>query len=53
MIFDYSHGETMKIPRGWLSYVSPEIMRELKVSPSSQTCIQLPFSKQSDVYAFG
>ncbi|XP_065202986.1 kinase suppressor of Ras 2 [Planococcus citri] len=40
------------IPPGWLCYLAPEIMRSLRVhvKPDDE---QLPFSKASDVYAFG
>lgn len=39
------------IPSGWLSYLAPELIRGLKpVRPSEE---ELPFSKASDVYAFG
>lgn len=40
------------IPPGWLCYLAPEIMRNLRVhiKPDDE---HLPFSKASDVYAFG
>lgn len=40
------------IPPGWLCYLAPEIMRHLRVhvKPDDE---HLPFSKASDVYAFG
>ncbi|KAK7593117.1 hypothetical protein V9T40_007869 [Parthenolecanium corni] len=40
------------IPPGWLCYLAPELMRSLKVhiKPDDE---HLPFSKASDVYAFG
>lgn len=43
-------GQWLSIPAGWLSYQSPEIIRTL--TPSTNLP-HLPFSKQSDVYAFG
>ena len=41
----------MSIPKGWLCYLAPEIMRTLSVQPNEGD--DLPFSKASDVYAFG
>ena len=41
----------MSIPKGWLCYLAPEIMRSLSVQPNERD--DLPFSKASDVYAFG
>nr|XP_061790088.1 kinase suppressor of Ras 1-like isoform X1 [Nerophis lumbriciformis] len=40
----------LRIPRGWIHYLSPEIVR--KLSPEIDED-QLPFSKAADVYAFG
>ncbi|XP_056296633.1 kinase suppressor of Ras 1-like isoform X2 [Pseudoliparis swirei] len=40
----------LRIPRGWIDYLAPEIVR--KMSPEV-TEDQLPFSKAADVYAFG
>ncbi|KAK7882722.1 hypothetical protein WMY93_028896 [Mugilogobius chulae] len=40
----------LQIPRGWLFYLSSEIVR--KMSPEEGEN-QLPFSKAADVYAFG
>ena len=40
----------MSIPEGWLCYLAPEIMRNLRVQPDEGG---LPFNKASDVYAFG
>ncbi|EEB14308.1 predicted protein [Pediculus humanus corporis] len=44
--------ENLIIPPGWLCYLSPEIMRSLKSSyqPDEE---ELPFSRASDIYAFG
>lgn len=39
------------IPQGWLCYLAPELIRGLK--PFRPTDDDLPFSKTSDVYAFG
>ena len=41
----------MSIPKGWLCYLSPEIMRSLRVHTDEGE--DLPFTKDSDVYAFG
>ncbi len=45
----------MSIPKGWLCYLAPEIMRALRVNPAggSGTEDDLPFTKSSDVFAFG
>ncbi|XP_078409109.1 kinase suppressor of Ras 2-like [Cetorhinus maximus] len=40
----------MRIPNGWLCHLAPEIIQQL--SPSTDED-KLPFSKQSDVFAFG
>uniref|UniRef100_A0A1I8EH42 Uncharacterized protein n=1 Tax=Wuchereria bancrofti TaxID=6293 RepID=A0A1I8EH42_WUCBA len=39
---------TLVVPRYWLSYVAPELIKAL-----SAKLIQLPFTENSDVYAFG
>ncbi|ESN96031.1 hypothetical protein HELRODRAFT_189079 [Helobdella robusta] len=44
-------GGWLEIPNGWLSYISPEIARKLKAG--NQNEVDLPFSKESDIYAFG
>ena len=41
----------MTIPKGWLSYLAPEIMRALNVQSTEKE--ELPFTKFSDVFAFG
>ena len=41
----------MSIPKGWLCYLAPEIMRALRVHPDEGE--DLPFTKSSDVFAFG
>ncbi len=56
----------MSIPKGWLCYLAPEIMRALRVNPdgtsgdgngggnmSGGAEDDLPFTKASDVFAFG
>lgn len=40
----------LRIPRGWISYLAPEIVR--RMSPEEDED-QLLFSKAADVYAFG
>ncbi|KAG8326086.1 3-dehydrosphinganine reductase [Homalodisca vitripennis] len=42
----------LSIPKGWLCYLAPEIIRSLRAhqKPDDE---ELPFSKSSDVYAFG
>ncbi|XP_030647538.1 LOW QUALITY PROTEIN: kinase suppressor of Ras 2 [Chanos chanos] len=42
--------DKLRIPSGWLCHLAPEIIRQL--SPETEED-KLPFSKQSDVYAFG
>lgn len=44
-------GDWLTIPKGWLCYLSPEIMRCLK--PGDQENDDLPFTAASDVFAFG
>ncbi|XP_074604855.1 kinase suppressor of Ras 2-like [Brevipalpus obovatus] len=46
-------GDCITIPKGWLYYLAPELIRSLKVSGKSQDREDLPFSKATDVYAFG
>lgn len=46
----------MSIPKGWLCYLAPEIMRALRVAPpdnNSDEKADLPFTKQSDIFAYG
>ena len=43
--------ERMSIPKGWLQYLSPEIMQALRVQ--SKDVEDLPFTVKTDVYAFG
>uniref|UniRef100_A0A8C5DP82 non-specific serine/threonine protein kinase n=1 Tax=Gouania willdenowi TaxID=441366 RepID=A0A8C5DP82_GOUWI len=42
--------DKLKIPNGWLCHLAPEIIQQL--SPDTEED-KLPFSKQSDVFAFG
>ncbi|XP_032823894.1 kinase suppressor of Ras 2-like isoform X1 [Petromyzon marinus] len=44
-----SHQE-LKLPRGWLCYLAPEIIRQL--APGTDQDL-LPFSNNTDVFAFG
>ncbi|KAM9317912.1 kinase suppressor of Ras 1-like isoform 2-T2 [Pholidichthys leucotaenia] len=40
----------LRIPRGWIYYLAPEIVRKLNPEVNED---QLPFSKAADIYAFG
>ncbi|XP_037124310.1 kinase suppressor of Ras 1-like isoform X3 [Syngnathus acus] len=40
----------LKIPQGWINYLSPEIVHVMSPDVAED---QLPFSKAADVYAFG
>uniref|UniRef100_A0A3Q2YAK1 Kinase suppressor of ras 1 n=1 Tax=Hippocampus comes TaxID=109280 RepID=A0A3Q2YAK1_HIPCM len=40
----------LKIPQGWINYLSPEIVRVMSPEVAED---RLPFSKAADVYAFG
>ncbi|KAK1792260.1 hypothetical protein P4O66_012216 [Electrophorus voltai] len=42
--------DKIQIPSGWLCHLAPEIIRQLSPETAED---QLPFSKQSDVFAFG
>ena len=44
-------GAWLSIPAGWLCYLSPELMRSLKVSTHQPH--PLPYSTTTDVYAYG
>ncbi|CAF4933835.1 unnamed protein product [Pieris macdunnoughi] len=44
-----ARGDSLGIPSGWLCYLAPELVRALRPHAS----LHLPFSKQTDVYAFG
>ncbi|KAK7087945.1 kinase suppressor of Ras 2-like [Littorina saxatilis] len=41
----------LSVPRGWLCYLAPEIIRALKALQHSN--MDLPFTEKSDLYAFG
>ncbi|XP_077995222.1 kinase suppressor of Ras 2-like isoform X2 [Glandiceps talaboti] len=45
-------GNFIRIPEGWLCYLSPELITSLKITAKGLDN-ELPFSKASDVYAFG
>ncbi|KAG7308377.1 hypothetical protein JYU34_005574, partial [Plutella xylostella] len=44
-----ARGDSLGIPPGWLGYLAPELARALRPHAS----VHLPFSKHTDVYAFG
>ncbi|XP_061383728.1 kinase suppressor of Ras 2 [Danaus plexippus] len=44
-----ARGDSLGIPPGWLCYLAPELHRALRPIAS----LHLPFSKATDVYAFG
>lgn len=47
----YSRREDkLRIPNGWLCHLAPELIQQL--APDTEED-KLPFSKQSDVFAFG
>lgn len=46
------NGPWLAVPKGWLSYLAPEIMRKLNAHYGSE-CNYLNFTFSSDVYAFG
>lgn len=45
-------GYWLPVPKGWLSYLAPEIMRELNPHLGTE-CSYLNFKQSTDVYAFG
>jgi kinase suppressor of Ras 2 len=45
-------GDWLTIPKGWLCYLAPEMIRCLRIN-SQQENEELPFSTATDVYAFG
>ncbi|CAG0916602.1 unnamed protein product [Notodromas monacha] len=58
----FRYRDHLVIPKGWLCYLAPEIVRNLRVgSLSAPVCghkdgkdpCAIPFSKESDMYAFG
>jgi len=44
--------ECLSIPPGWLCYLAPEIMKSLRPCEKTKD-VEFPFSKASDIYAFG
>ncbi|KAK8743924.1 hypothetical protein OTU49_000917 [Cherax quadricarinatus] len=48
---DTRRGNWLSIPPGWLCYLSPEVMRNLRVVQKQDD--GLPFTTYSDVYGFG
>ncbi|XP_063916081.1 kinase suppressor of Ras 2 isoform X3 [Zophobas morio] len=51
LCFGNRKNDSLWIPPGWLCYLSPEIIRKLHAHQLHAE--ELPFSKSSDVYAFG
>ncbi|KAF7278778.1 hypothetical protein GWI33_008009 [Rhynchophorus ferrugineus] len=51
LCFGHNQTESLSIPPGWLCYLAPEIMRSLDAHRFQEN--ELPFSKSSDIYAFG
>jgi hypothetical protein len=51
-LFFIRKGNGLNIPPGWLCYLAPEIIRSLRVRQKHDE-EELPFTKASDVYAFG
>lgn len=51
LFFLLSKGDCLSIPPGWLCYLAPELL--LRLTPTQQLESDLPFSKGSDIYAFG
>nr|XP_023017146.1 kinase suppressor of Ras 2 isoform X1 [Leptinotarsa decemlineata] len=51
LCFGNRKSDSLGIPPGWLCYLAPEIMRSLHAHQPHDE--ELPFSKASDVYAFG
>lgn len=49
LVYDCDKG--LAIPSGWLCYLAPELIRNLK--PYRPTNEDLPFTKAADAYAFG
>jgi len=48
----FRKGDGLSIPPGWLCYLAPEVIRSLKANQKHDE-EELPFTKASDVYAFG
>nr|CAI5823630.1 unnamed protein product [Callosobruchus analis] len=51
LCFGNRKSDSLGIPPGWLCYLAPEIMWSLQAHNPHD--VELPFSKASDVYAFG
>lgn len=49
---DSRRSNWLTIPPGWLCYLAPEIMQNLRVT-QPYSSYQLPFTPHSDVYSFG
>lgn len=47
----YKEEQGLGIPNGWLCYLAPELMQVLQ--PTRPAKDNMPFSKASDIYAFG
>ncbi|XP_014270694.1 kinase suppressor of Ras 2 isoform X2 [Halyomorpha halys] len=52
LCFGNRKGDGLSIPPGWLCYLAPEIIRSLKAHQKPEDD-DLPFSKATDIYAFG
>lgn len=52
LLNDYRTQDGLIVPPGWLCYLAPELVRNLRVHQRPEE-EDLPFSKASDVYAFG
>lgn len=48
--YRYTNQPAMIVPRGWLSYLAPELIR--KLDPRNEQSL-LQYTPQTDVYAFG
>lgn len=51
LCFGNRKGDSLGIPPGWLCYLAPEIVRNLRAHQTHDE--ELPFTNHSDVYAFG
>ncbi|KAL1140466.1 hypothetical protein AAG570_000398 [Ranatra chinensis] len=52
LCFRNRKGDGLSIPPGWLCYLAPEIVRSLRAHQKPEDD-DLPFSKPTDIYAFG
>ncbi|XP_073984311.1 kinase suppressor of ras isoform X1 [Rhodnius prolixus] len=52
LCFGTRKGDGLSIPPGWLCYLAPEIVRSLRAHQKPEDD-DLPFSKSTDIYAFG